>query len=129
MTMDMFTAWRAEIEAELVAARERVHAANTELAAAVEAERTATNERRLLNAALSRLGDRRPMATALRNRAHHHTETFRAQESRLARARGEVAAALYQVQDLTDALAQLDLIDPPAPALEPAADAAISIST
>lgn len=117
--MDIFTGWRAEIEAELVAARERVHAANAELAAAVEADRTAKNERDLMNAALARLGDRRPMATALRNRAHHHTETFRAQESRLVRARGEVATALYQVQDLTDALAQLDLIDPPEQAVFP----------
>ncbi len=118
--MDLFTDWRAEIEAELATARERVCAANAELAAAGEAERTAKNEWHAVNAALASLGDRRPMANALRNRVNHRAEAFRAQESRLIRARGEVETALRHVEDFTDALAQLDTIDPPVPAPETA---------
>ena len=114
--MEIFKVWRAEIEAELVEARRAVGRANDEVAAAVEAAHIAKTQRTELADAAGRLASHRAMANALRSRVYARDESLREADARLMRARGAVTNALYHVEDLCDALRQLDAIDPPPPA-------------
>ena len=52
------------------------------------------------------------MAIALRQRLLATEEDLRRPEGRVALARGAVSNALFRVEDLSDALRQLDTIDP-----------------
>jgi hypothetical protein len=111
--MNIFNSWRAELADELATALVAVEQAKSELSAATEAAIGAKSERESLADSVARLAPHRVMANALRQRLLAADDDLRRPEGILARARNAVANALYRVEDLTDALHQLDEIDPP----------------
>lgn len=115
-----FQTWKTEIAAELTAAKAEVEAATAEVAAAEGATRQARLERHAFNAAVSKIGDRAPLANALAARIQRHADVAREPETRLVRARNTLESARRKVADLNDALVQLDLAapSPPVPEIE-----------
>ena len=122
--MEIFKTWRAELLAELAEARIAVAEAKAELAAAMEASRVASIERDSLAESVARLAPHRVMAIALRQRLLATEEDLRRPEGRVALARGAVSNAIFRVEDLSDALRQLDTIDP-LPVADSDAEAAV----
>jgi phage shock protein A len=113
-----FQTWKTEIAAELAAAKVAVETAAVEVAAAEAATRQSRIERHAFNAAVSKIGDRAPLANALAARIQRHADVAREPETRLVRARNTLESARRQVADLRDALAQLDIAAPPPPVPE-----------
>jgi hypothetical protein len=115
-----FQTWKTEIAAELAAAKVAVETAAVEVGAAEEATRQARLDRHAFNAAVSKIGDRAPLANALAARIQRHADVAREPETRLVRARQALESARRKATDLNDALVQLDLAapSPPAPEIE-----------
>lgn len=123
--LPIFLAWRTEIEAELDEAKAALADAQDELAAANEAAREAKIARRSMADAIDRLGARRPISGAIAMRRRHHDDALNAADGRVTRARNAIGNAMAQIEDLQQALDQLDEIAPlPMPAEEPEAAAA-----
>jgi chromosome segregation ATPase len=112
MELPIFAAWRAEIEADLDAAKAALADANAELATATESARTAKIERRALADAIDRLGARQPLSSGLALRRRHRDDELNAAEGRLTRARNVVRNAHLQIEDLQQAIDQLNEIAP-----------------
>ncbi len=118
--LPIFAEWRVQLETELEEAREELDQARQAQAEAEAAARAANIERGELARAFGRLGSREPLATALDNRRHEYEDALRNAEGPRSRARGMVQSAVRKVDDLEQALRQLDVIAP----LEPAAEVA-----
>jgi chromosome segregation ATPase len=116
-----FDTWRSEIAAEFETAKADLAATQQELANA-QAQATASQAVHQDTVhAISRAMLRRPLAAAIMMRHQGGIERFRAGEGRLTRARNGVARCMEKIEDLQQALEQLNEIDPPPAPAEPVA--------
>ncbi|HLY58249.1 MAG TPA: hypothetical protein VKS60_21995 [Stellaceae bacterium] len=109
MNEERLRTWRAEIEAELALAREKLRSCESDLAAAVAEEERRREERaelRLLEQKATLLGAQRaePMASVLRRKFNEAVPGTAAR----AVSKQHVENAKYDVRDLEEALRQID---------------------
>ena len=104
--------WRREISEELVTARAELAAANEAVQIAKEDELVARLERSDLADAIDRVAVRQPLANALAMRRAARDREHNEVVGRTAKAKNQVASSHRRVEDLLQALDQLDQIAP-----------------
>jgi chromosome segregation ATPase len=118
-TTEQFTAWRAEIEAELTEARAEVAQAEADLAHARAARGDVAAKGEAIREALAPLRD--STASALRGRLSSFDQGLRQADGAITRATAVLQNAQNKVGDLETGLAQITgLMTPPEPAEESA---------
>jgi len=108
----IFTAWRADIEANLEDARKQLEADLKKLKAAEAAAAIAKTERRQLTDAMVRLPANVVLSGELANRMRERDDVFRQADGALLRARNGVTSSGRRIADLEEALQQLGALIP-----------------
>jgi septal ring factor EnvC (AmiA/AmiB activator) len=115
---EIFDTWRAEIVAELDAARVALATDQAALTAAEGNVVTAKQERRALADAIAKLGPNPTIASSLHWRVVEHEAKLRQVDAAVVAARNGVKTSHAKIKDYEEALEQLDRIAPPASAPE-----------
>lgn len=122
---DTFATWRAEIEVELAEAQQELAAAEAALAYAEVARNVARAHARKLAAEIGKLtpvvgggfgglpARYATIAFALQGRVNDHQRTAASADGPVAAAKGQIAALLERIADLTLAIQQIDTITAP----------------
>jgi hypothetical protein len=110
---ETFAAWSAQLDGELIEAREAVLAAKIDLAAAEEAHATALAARNEMRETLLATGRQIPLALA--RLSHPMDVAVRTAEGREALAKGIHTNACRAVEDVESALAELQRLNSPEP--------------